>query len=136
MNTGAIVAKGIAAGVMAFFSYYLGGWDRWLEALLILIVIDYATGISAGFVNRRLSSEVGAKGVVKKLAMLFMVAAALALDRCLQTPEPGLRMVVISFLVINEALSIFENLDRLGVPIPDKFRRWVQAMNEKEDTTL
>lgn len=100
--------KGIMAGLSAFISYFFGGADVWLVALVTVIVIDYVTGLSKAYILGELSSKIGFKGIVKKLMYFAVVAVAVIADNI--TGAGGvLRAAVMGFLVANEALSILEN---------------------------
>ena len=97
--------------------YLLGGWDIALQSLLVVIVIDYLTGISKSYVSNKLNSNKGLKGIVKKLSMLCMVAIATIVDRI--AGETGLiRTLIIYYLVSNEGLSIIENLGEMNILVP------------------
>ena len=93
-----------------------GGWDMALSVLVILIVADYITGVGKAFCNKVLSSDVGSKGIIKKVMILVVVALAAQLDRLISTEL--IRTAVIYFYVANEGISILENLTALGVPFP------------------
>ena len=102
------VIKTIMAMLSAGMTYFFGGADMWLIALVALIVIDYITGIGKAFYLGELSSKVGLKGIVKKLMYFAIVAVAAIIDNV--TGAGGvLRVAVIGFLIANEALSILEN---------------------------
>lgn len=97
--------------------YLLGGWDIALQSLIIVVILDYLTGISKSYVSNKLNSNKGLKGIVKKLSMLCMVAIATIVDRI--AGETGLiRTLIIYYLVANEGLSILENLGEMNILVP------------------
>lgn len=99
--------------------YFLGGWDIALQILLIVIVLDYITGVCKAIYNRKMNSKVGAKGIIKKLGYLIVVAVSVELDRI--TGNTGaIRTLVIYFFVANEGISILENWGGMGLPLPQK----------------
>lgn len=99
--------------------YFLGGWDIALQILLIVIVLDYITGVCKAIYNRKMNSKVGAKGIIKKLGYLIVVAVSVELDRI--TGNTGaMRTLVIYFFVANEGISILENWGGMGLPLPQK----------------
>lgn len=112
------------AGLM----YYLGIVSIPVIMLIIAMIIDYATGMTAAFYNAELSSKKGIKGIVKKVGYLALVAVAMILDwlisQGLQQINVNLNygvffaVLVAVWLIINEIVSILENLFRIGVPIP------------------
>lgn len=102
------IIKTIVAAMAAAISYFFGGADMWLIALVTVIVIDYITGLGKAFCLGELSSKVGLKGIVKKLMYFAIVAVAVIADN-ISGAGGVLRVAVIGFLIANEALSILEN---------------------------
>lgn len=99
--------------------YFLGGWDIALQILITVIVLDYITGICKAIYNKKMNSKVGAKGIIKKIGYLIVVAVAVELDRI--TGNTGaIRTLVIYFFVANEGISILENWGGMGLPLPQK----------------
>lgn len=99
--------------------YFLGGWDIALQILLTVIVLDYITGVCKAIYNRKMNSKVGAKGIIKKLGYLIVVAVSVELDRI--TGNTGaIRTLVVYFFVANEGISILENWGGMGLPLPQK----------------
>lgn len=110
--------RAAAVTVGTGITYLLGGWDTVLVALVVLIVLDYVTGLGAAWVEKRLDSHVGFRGIVKKCGMLVLVVVAGVIDRAAVLDPPVLRTITVVFLLANEGLSILENLAIIGVPIP------------------
>jgi toxin secretion/phage lysis holin len=100
--------KTVFAALVTLFTYLFGGADMWLIALVTVIVIDYATGLTRAYIQAELSSKIGFKGIVKKLTYFALVAVAVIADNVTGAGEL-LRTAVIGFLIANEALSILEN---------------------------
>lgn len=99
--------------------YLLGGFDIALQSLLIIMIIDYLTGIASAIYNKELSSKVGFKGILKKFSYLCVVALSVVIDNL--TGQSGLiRTLVIYFFVANDGLSIIENMAEMGVKLPQK----------------
>jgi len=99
--------------------YFLGGWDIALQTLLIVIAIDYISGVCKAIYKKKLDSKVGLKGILKKIGYLLIVALAVVLDRI--TGNTGaIRTLVIYFFVANEGISIVENWGGMGLPLPQK----------------
>ena len=99
--------------------YFLGGWDIALQTLLIVIVLDYITGICKAVYNKKINSSVGLKGIMKKVGYLIIVAVAVILDR-IAGNTGAIRTLVIYFFVANEGISILENWGGMGLPLPQK----------------
>lgn len=112
--------------------YLLGGWDVALQSLLIVIILDYLTGIGKSYVSKKLNSNKGLKGIVKKLCMLCMVAVACIVDRV--AGETGLiRTLVIYYLVANEGLSIIENLSEMNILVPKILKDKLEQLRDGEN---
>jgi len=120
-----------AAGTAA--TYLWGGWDAVLIALVTLACMDYLTGWVAAWVGRRLSSEVGRRGIARKVGMFVVVAVCNVIDQLGGLGEPILRTVVIWWYIGNEALSVVENLGEVGVPIPGRLRLALAVLRDKHD---
>ncbi len=96
---------------------FFGGWDSLLKTIMLLIIIDYLSGILKGIYTKRLSSALGYKGIVKKIMMLLVIALAHAIQQTFSTSVP-IREITISLFIGNEALSILENASACDLPIP------------------
>lgn len=115
----------------------LGGWDKMLETLIILGIVDYCTGLITALVFRKspktktggLSSKVGWRGLVKKGMVLVIVLVAHRIDLMLNIQM--VRSTVILGFSINEAISIIENASLMGVPIPEKLKKSIELINPR-----
>lgn len=99
--------------------YYLGGLDAALKTLLILMVLDYITGLCKAIVNKEINSIIGAKGIIKKVGYLVIVAVSVLLDEIVGNTG-AIRNLVVYFFVANEGISILENWGKIGLPLPSK----------------
>lgn len=113
------LARLILAAFGSLGTWLFGAWDPILQALIAMVVIDYLSGVLAGYYEKRLNSEIGFRGIVKKLCMFLMVALANILDTTADLGEPWIRTTVIMFFIANESLSALENAGRIGVPLPE-----------------
>lgn len=126
------IIKTIFSFLSTSLIYLLGGWDVALQSLLIVIVLDYLTGIGKSYVSKKLNSNKGLKGIVKKLCMLCMVAVASIVDRV--AGETGLiRTLVIYYLVANEGLSIIENLSEMNILVPKILKDKLEQLRDGEN---
>ena len=102
-------------------SYFLG-WDEALEALLVLMVLDYITGLLAAYINPnlQLNSNRGFRGICKKIMILLLIVLAHELEKA--TGIPAVQSIVVWFFIGNEGLSIIENAAKAGIPVPAKLR--------------
>ena len=115
--------------VGGFFSYWLGGWDILLKTIVFLAVVDYITGLIKAVYLRQLSSEIGFKGLLKKIVMFIVIAVAFVIQQLIGGTIP-LREVVIMFYIANEAISLLENA-AIFIPIPDKLRDVLLQIRDK-----
>lgn len=113
-------------------TYFLGGWDMALEILLWMIVLDYITGVFKAIFNKKLNSEVGIKGVIKKVGYLIIVAVAVMLDRIVGDTG-AIRNIVIFFFVANEGISLVENWVAMGLPMPKVIIDTLEQIKQKGD---
>ena len=110
--------------------YLLGGFDVALQSLLIVMVVDYLTGIASAIYNKNLSSKIGLKGILKKFSYLCVVALSVVIDNL--TGQSGLiRTLVIYFFVANDGLSIIENMAEMNVKLPQKLIDALEQIKKK-----
>lgn len=117
--------------VGGWLGYFVGGMDGLLTALLILMTIDYITGIMCAIVDKQLSSAVGFKGICKKVLILMLVGVAHVVDLHVVGTGEALRSAVICFYLSNEGVSVLENAGRLGLPIPEKLKAILAQLHDK-----
>ena len=122
----------VVAAVGGYIGYFLGGWDGFLYALVAFVVIDYLTGIMAAILEKRLSSEVGFRGIFKKVLIFSLVAVAHIIDSQLIQTGSAIRTAVIFFYLSNEGISIVENASKIGLPIPEKLKTVLEQLNKEE----
>ena len=103
------VWKWVLSALTAMGVFLFGGMDGLLISLIVLIVLDYVTGVVAAALRHELSSEVGAWGIAKKVFMLAIVAVANIMDVCVVGDGHALRTVVVIFYISNEGISLLEN---------------------------
>src|SRR5690606_32453048 len=113
--------------------YLWGGWNALLGILLAFVIIDYITGFIAAGAEGKLSSEVGFKGIAKKIIIFVLVAVGHLLDKALGGQNDMFRDATIFFFLANELLSIIENSGRAGVPIPQILHNAVEILKGKGD---
>lgn len=115
--------------VGGFLSYWLGGWDILIKTIVFLAVVDYITGIIKAVYLKELSSEIGFKGLLKKIVMFIVIAVAFVIQQLIGGTVP-LREVVIMFYIANESLSLLENA-AIFVPIPEKLKSVLLQIRDK-----
>ena len=115
-----------------FIGWFLGGFDGFLYALVVFVVMDYFTGVLAAGVKKELSSEVGFKGIAKKVCIFVLVGIANIVDTQVIHDGAVIRTAVIFFYLANEGLSILENSAIIGLPVPDKLKDMLLQLAEEE----
>ena len=120
----------IASVILTTTVYLLGGFDIALQSLIIVIVIDYLTGIASAIYNKELSSKTGFKGIIKKFCYLLVVALSVVIDNLLGS-SGLIRSLVIYFFVANDGLSIIENMAEMGVKLPQKLIDALEQIEKK-----
>ncbi|WNF36816.1 phage holin family protein [Bacillaceae bacterium IKA-2] len=118
------------AAIGGWLGWFLGGLDGFLYALVAFVVIDYITGVMLAIIEKRLSSEVGAKGIFKKVLIFTLVAIGHIIDSQIIKNGGVIRTAVIFFYLSNEGISILENASRIGLPIPEKLKDILAQLNE------
>lgn len=121
-------------------SILFGGWSMMMQILLILMIMDYLSGITAAAVFKKskktksgkLSSKAGFKGLLKKIFILVICSMSYYMDQLLNMKNVLFTMVVL-FYCSNEALSILENAILLEIPIPDKLKKAIESLKEDPD---
>lgn len=122
----------VVAAVGAALSYLYGGWSALLGVLLAFVVADYLTGVVAAAVEGKLNSNVGFRGIARKVGIFLVVAVAHLADTVLGD-STLIRDAAIFWYLANELLSITENAGRIGVPIPPAISRAVEILRGKSD---
>ena len=122
----------IFAAVGGWLGWFLGGCDGLLYALLAFVIIDYITGIMCAIVDKKLSSEVGFRGIMRKVIILLLVGIAQMVDINVIGNGSVLRTAVIFFYLSNEGVSVMENAAHLGLPVPEKLKEVLEQLHDRE----
>lgn len=140
------ITQGIITLITASISAYFGIIVIPLIVLTLVMVIDYITGMAAAYVNAELSSRRGIKGIFKKLGYYSLVCVGVTLDYILSSglAQIGINngtnilfgLIVTVWLIINELISILENLSRLDVPIPKFLKSVVERLKNNVDDKI
>ena len=124
-----IVFAAIGGGI----GWFLGGADGFLYALIAFVVIDYITGVMCAIVDKKLSSEVGFKGICKKVLVFILVGVGNIIDVQVLGQAGVLRTAVIFFYLSNEGVSLLENAGHLGLPIPAKLKAVLEQLHDRSE---
>ncbi len=123
----------VFTGLGGWLGYFLGGCDGLLFALMAFVVIDYITGVMCAINDKKLSSEVGFKGICKKVLIFLLVGMANILDVHVIGTGSVLRTAVIFFYISNEGVSLLENAAHLGLPVPDQIKLVLEQLHERSE---
>ena len=123
----------VFTGICGWLGWFLGGCDGLLYALVLFVVVDYITGVMCAAVDHKLSSEVGFKGICRKVLIFLLVGIGHVLDTQIIGTGSVLRTAVIFFYLSNEGVSLLENAGHLGLPIPEKLKIVLEQLHDRAE---
>ena len=123
----------IFAAVGGWLGYFLGGCDGLLYALIAFVAIDFITGVMCAISDKTLSSEVGFKGICRKVLIFLLVGIGHIVDAQVIGSGGVMRTAVIFFYLSNEGISLIENAAHLGLPIPDKLKAVLEQLHDRAE---
>ena len=125
----------IFTAIGGWLGYFLGGCDGLLIALVVFVAVDYVTGVMCAISDKKLSSEVGFKGICRKVLIFLLVGIANILDVQVIGTGSVLRTAVIFFYLSNEGVSLLENAAHLGLPVPEKMKDILAQLHDRAENT-
>ena len=133
----------IISGALATFAVYMGALAVPIIVLMVMMVLDYFSGMAAAWIQNNLSSKIGAKGIIKKVGYMGLIVVAMGADYLIYSGiiaanidisyNMWFGLLVAVWLIINEMISILENLSKLGVPIPDFMTKLIKRLKSAAD---
>lgn len=123
----------VFTAIGGWLGWFLGGCDGLMYALIAFVVVDYITGIMCAIVDKKLSSEVGFKGICKKVLIFLLVGMANILDVNIIGSGSVLRTAAIFFYLSNEGVSLLENAAHLGLPVPNAIKEVLQQLHDRAE---
>ena len=123
----------VFAAVGGWLGYFLGGCDGLLYALIAFVAIDYITGVMCAISDKTLSSEVGFKGICRKVLIFLLVGIGNIIDVQVLGSPGVLRTAGIFFYLSNEGVSLLENAAHLGLPVPDAIKTVLEQLHDRSD---
>ena len=129
------VVQVVFAAVGGGIGWFFGELDGFFYALLAFVVIDYLTGVMCAIADRSLSSEVGFRGIFRKVLIFVMVGAGHILDAQVIGSGDALRTAVIFFYISNEGVSLLENAAHIGLPVPEKLKDVLAQLHDRAENT-
>ena len=123
----------VFTAVGGWLGYFLGGCDGLLIALVVFVAVDYLTGVMCAVSDKKLSSEVGFKGICRKVLIFLLVGIANILDMQVIGTGSVLRTAVIFFYLSNVGVSLLENAAHLGLPVPEKMKEILAQLHDRAE---
>ena len=115
----------------AFLSFFLGGLDSVMTVLLVLVACDMITGLMKAVILKRLCSDIGFRGIAKKVCVFIFIGIAHILDREMLGESPVLRDGVMMFYIASESISVMENAIDMGAPVPEILKEYFLSWRNK-----
>ena len=125
----------VFTAVGGWLGYFIGGCDGLLIALVVFVAVDYVTGVMCAISDKKLSSEVGFKGICRKVLIFLLVGIANIVDAQVIGTGSVLRTAVIFFYLSNEGVSLLENAAHLGLPVPEKMKDILAQLHDRAENT-
>ena len=116
----------------AVIGQIFGAMDGLFFALLTFIILDYITGVINAIIEKKLNSEVGFRGILKKITIFLLVAMGNLIDVYILKIGASVRTSIIFFYIANEGISILENVSKIGIPIPEKLQAVLEQINKND----
>ena len=120
----------VFAVIGGWLGWFLGECDGLMYALIAFVVADYVTGVMCAVSDKQLSSEVGFKGICRKVLIFVLVGMANILDMHVIGTGCVVRTAVLFFYISNEGVSVLENAGHLGLPVPAKLLDVLEQLHE------
>jgi toxin secretion/phage lysis holin len=108
----------------------LGELDSLVYALVAFVAFDYVTGVLLAIFDKKVSSNIGFKGICKKILIFALIALGNIINQYIIGSGSTLRTMLIMFYLSNEGISILENIAKMGVPFPQKLKNVLQQMGD------
>jgi toxin secretion/phage lysis holin len=128
-----LIIQGVLAAGGGVLGLVLGGFDSFLIALVVCMGLDYLSGVCVAVIDRNLCSNIGFKGIFRKVMVFILVAVAHLVDDHIIGSGSGIRTMVIMFYISNEAVSILENASKAGLPIPQGLVDILAQIKQKKE---
>jgi toxin secretion/phage lysis holin len=128
-----VIINSIIATAATSIATLLGGWGMALEILVILMIIDYLTGIAKAFLEKKLASAIGWRGLFKKISIIVIIVVCHQADMLISNSTPIFKTMGCFYYAANEGLSILENVGTIGLPLPGFLKNALQLLKDSND---
>ena len=116
--------------IKKIINLFFGAPDKLLYAFIVIVVLDYITGVCAAVHTKTLSSKIGAKGISKKVTTFAVISMAHVVDKYFLQLDDAIRALTTIFYITNECISVLENVGNTGLPIPSKLQQTIKSLKE------
>ena len=116
--------------IKKIINLFFGAPDKLLYAFIVIVVLDYITGVCAAVHTKTLSSKIGAKGISKKVTTFAVISLAHVVDKYFVQLDDAIRALTTIFYITNECISVLENVGNTGLPIPSKLQQTIKSLKE------
>ncbi len=116
--------------IKKIINLFFGAPDKLLYAFIVIVVLDYITGVCAAVHTKTLSSKIGAKGISKKVTTFAVISLAHVVDKYFLQLDDAIRALTTIFYITNECISVLENVGNTGLPIPSKLQQTIKSLKE------
>lgn len=140
------VVQAIITAIVAGVSVYFGVVAIPILVLIAVMIVDYVTGLVGAYIARQLNSRIGIVGIIKKISYLGLVAVGMVTDYIIYSALAQLGvsielgycvgMVIVVWLIINELISILENLAEIGVPLPKFITKLIERLKNTVESKI
>lgn len=133
MNSTSIKLQGVVTSLGGIIGFMYGEINGIFSALIFFMLIDYITGIICSIIDKKISSKIGFVGICKKMLTLIMVALGYLIDNYVLKDGDTIKTSLIFFYLSNEGISILENISYIGLPIPNKIKKFLFQLKEDDE---
>ena len=130
MNISRLNLQLMISTILTGISYLVGGFDSMFKYLVIVILLDYITGVLSAIYEKRVNSKIGLKGIAKKVGYLVLIALCTITDYILKA-NGSIRILAITLLISCDGISIIENLAKMNIPIPKKIKNVLEQIKKE-----
>ena len=116
--------------IKKIINLFFGAPDKLLYAFIVIVVLDYITGVCAAVHTKTLSSKIGAKGISKKVTTFAVISLAHVVDKYFLQLDDAIRALTTIFYITNECIIVLENVGNTGLPIPSKLQQTIKSLKE------
>ena len=123
----------ILGGLMGIFTTIQNAVDGVFYALVACVVVDYITGVITAIANKKWNKDIGLRGIAKKLLIFIIVCLGIILDVKVLQRGSILQTSFSMFYISTELISIIENYDKMGLPIPKKLKEFIEEIRKEDE---